>query len=197
MALPTDILLMYGYLLLFAWVLVEQLGIPLPATPVLLAAERFRPRGRSVFPWRWRLGWLPRSPPIAYGFLSGAGTGTTCCACSANYRWSRPPASAAPRTRLAGAAARCSCLPSSCPVCLRWRRRWQGRMAWSLARFCSTTPSARRSGWACCWPAADVLAICSSAIPACSTGRADSPAHCSFWVLLDSLSRASFAAAWC
>ncbi|MGB6975511.1 MAG: VTT domain-containing protein [Terracidiphilus sp.] len=38
MALPTHDLLIYGYLLLFAWVLVEQLGIPLPATPVLLAA---------------------------------------------------------------------------------------------------------------------------------------------------------------
>lgn len=38
MALPTDILIVYGYLLLFVWVLVEQLGIPLPATPVLLAA---------------------------------------------------------------------------------------------------------------------------------------------------------------
>ena len=38
MALPTHILLIYGYLLLFAWVLVEQLGIPLPAMPVLLAA---------------------------------------------------------------------------------------------------------------------------------------------------------------
>jgi membrane protein DedA with SNARE-associated domain len=38
MALPEHILLLYGYLLLFAWVLVEQLGIPLPATPVLLAA---------------------------------------------------------------------------------------------------------------------------------------------------------------
>ena len=38
MALPTDILLTYGYLLLFVWVMVEQLGIPLPATPVLLAA---------------------------------------------------------------------------------------------------------------------------------------------------------------
>ncbi len=29
---------MYGYLLLFSWVLAEQLGLPLPATPVLLAA---------------------------------------------------------------------------------------------------------------------------------------------------------------
>jgi membrane protein DedA with SNARE-associated domain/rhodanese-related sulfurtransferase len=38
MALPEHILLTYGYILLFAWVLVEQCGIPLPATPVLLAA---------------------------------------------------------------------------------------------------------------------------------------------------------------
>ena len=38
MALPEHILLTYGYLLLFAWVLVEQFGIPLPATPVLLTA---------------------------------------------------------------------------------------------------------------------------------------------------------------
>jgi membrane protein DedA with SNARE-associated domain/rhodanese-related sulfurtransferase len=38
MALPTHIVLMYGYLLLFGWVLVEQLGIPLPAAPVLVAA---------------------------------------------------------------------------------------------------------------------------------------------------------------
>lgn len=38
MALPTHFLLVYGYLLLFGWVLIEQFGIPLPATPVLLAA---------------------------------------------------------------------------------------------------------------------------------------------------------------
>ena len=38
MALPEHILLIYGYLLLFAWVLVEQLGVPLPAMPVLLTA---------------------------------------------------------------------------------------------------------------------------------------------------------------
>jgi membrane protein DedA with SNARE-associated domain/rhodanese-related sulfurtransferase len=38
MELSTHILLTYGYLLLFAWVLVEQLGLPLPAAPVLLAA---------------------------------------------------------------------------------------------------------------------------------------------------------------
>ena len=38
MALPTHILLTYSYILLFAWILVEQFGIPLPATPILLAA---------------------------------------------------------------------------------------------------------------------------------------------------------------
>jgi len=38
MVLPTHILLLYGYILLFAWVMVEQFGVPLPATPVLMAA---------------------------------------------------------------------------------------------------------------------------------------------------------------
>jgi len=38
MELPIHILLMYGYLLVFAWVLIEQFGIPLPAAPILLAA---------------------------------------------------------------------------------------------------------------------------------------------------------------
>jgi membrane protein DedA with SNARE-associated domain/rhodanese-related sulfurtransferase len=36
MALSEHFLLLYGYLVLFAWVLAGQLGIPLPATPVLL-----------------------------------------------------------------------------------------------------------------------------------------------------------------
>jgi membrane protein DedA with SNARE-associated domain/rhodanese-related sulfurtransferase len=49
MELPTHILLMYGYLLLFAWVLAEQLGIPLPATPVLLAAGALSVEGPIKF----------------------------------------------------------------------------------------------------------------------------------------------------
>ena len=49
MALPTQILLTYGYLLLFAWVLVEQLGVPLPATPVLLAAGALSASGPIDF----------------------------------------------------------------------------------------------------------------------------------------------------
>ncbi|HEX4030833.1 MAG TPA: VTT domain-containing protein [Terracidiphilus sp.] len=49
MALPIHILIVYGYLLLFAWVLVEQLGIPLPATPLLLAAGALSADGKINF----------------------------------------------------------------------------------------------------------------------------------------------------
>jgi len=56
MALPTHILLTYGYLLLFSWVLVEQLGIPLPATPVLLAAGALSAEGQMSFPLALLLG---------------------------------------------------------------------------------------------------------------------------------------------
>jgi membrane protein DedA with SNARE-associated domain/rhodanese-related sulfurtransferase len=38
MALPTAILITYGYFLIFSWVFLEQIGLPLPSTPVLLAA---------------------------------------------------------------------------------------------------------------------------------------------------------------
>ena len=50
MALPEHFLLVYGYLLLFASVLVAQLGIPLPATPVLLAAGALSAENELSFP---------------------------------------------------------------------------------------------------------------------------------------------------
>jgi membrane protein DedA with SNARE-associated domain len=50
MALPTQILLTYGYLLLFVWVLVEQFGVPLPATPVMLAAGALSAEHKVSFP---------------------------------------------------------------------------------------------------------------------------------------------------
>ena len=50
MELPTHILLTYGYLLLFAWGLVEQFGIPLPATPILLAAGALTAQHELSFP---------------------------------------------------------------------------------------------------------------------------------------------------
>jgi membrane protein DedA with SNARE-associated domain len=49
MELPTHILLTYGYVLLFVWVLIEQLGIPLPATPVILAAGALTVDGHLSF----------------------------------------------------------------------------------------------------------------------------------------------------
>jgi membrane protein DedA with SNARE-associated domain/rhodanese-related sulfurtransferase len=50
MTLPIHILLTYGYLLLFAWVLIEQLGIPLPATPILLASGALSAQHELSFP---------------------------------------------------------------------------------------------------------------------------------------------------
>jgi membrane protein DedA with SNARE-associated domain/rhodanese-related sulfurtransferase len=49
MELPIHILLAYGYLLLFSWILVEQFGIPLPATPILLAAGALSAEGQLRF----------------------------------------------------------------------------------------------------------------------------------------------------
>lgn len=51
MELPTHILLAYGYFLLFAWILVEQMGVPLPATPVLLAAGALTAEHELSFPF--------------------------------------------------------------------------------------------------------------------------------------------------
>jgi membrane protein DedA with SNARE-associated domain/rhodanese-related sulfurtransferase len=50
MALPTDILLVYGYLLIFGWVLIEQLGVPLPSVPILLAAGALSAQREISFP---------------------------------------------------------------------------------------------------------------------------------------------------
>lgn len=49
MELSTHILLTYGYVLLFGWVLVEQLGAPLPAAPVLLATGALSREGEMSF----------------------------------------------------------------------------------------------------------------------------------------------------
>lgn len=49
MALPENIVPVYGYLLLFAWVFAEQLGLPLPAAPALLAAGALSARHELSF----------------------------------------------------------------------------------------------------------------------------------------------------
>jgi membrane protein DedA with SNARE-associated domain/rhodanese-related sulfurtransferase len=58
MALPLHFLSLYGYLVLFTWVLVEQLGIPLPATPVLFAAGALAARGEFAFWTAFSMSWM-------------------------------------------------------------------------------------------------------------------------------------------
>ena len=43
---PFDVLVRYGYLVVFGWVFAEQIGLPLPAVPVLLAAGALAGTGR-------------------------------------------------------------------------------------------------------------------------------------------------------
>jgi membrane protein DedA with SNARE-associated domain/rhodanese-related sulfurtransferase len=50
MALPEHILITYGYIVLFAWVLVEQLGLPLPSAPVLITAGALSASHQMSFP---------------------------------------------------------------------------------------------------------------------------------------------------
>lgn len=45
-----DFLVRHGYLLLFAWVLAEEAGLPLPSAPVLLAAGALAGRGLMFLP---------------------------------------------------------------------------------------------------------------------------------------------------
>jgi membrane protein DedA with SNARE-associated domain len=43
---PIQFLIQHGYLLLFAWVLIEQMGLPLPAVPLLIAAGALAGSGK-------------------------------------------------------------------------------------------------------------------------------------------------------
>jgi membrane protein DedA with SNARE-associated domain/rhodanese-related sulfurtransferase len=71
MELPTHILLAYGYLLLFAWVLVEQLGVPLPATPILLAAGALSAQHELSFPLAFAAGLAASLVADSVWFLIG------------------------------------------------------------------------------------------------------------------------------
>jgi len=41
-----DVLVRYGYLVVFGWVFADQIGLPIPAMPVLLAAGAIAGTGR-------------------------------------------------------------------------------------------------------------------------------------------------------
>ena len=50
MPVAIDFFLKYGYLILFLWVLVEQLGVPIPSVPLLLAAGTLTSTHRMSLP---------------------------------------------------------------------------------------------------------------------------------------------------
>ena len=50
MALSTHILVTHGYLVVFVWVLMEQLGVPVPSAPLLVAVGALSAEGQISFP---------------------------------------------------------------------------------------------------------------------------------------------------
>jgi membrane protein DedA with SNARE-associated domain/rhodanese-related sulfurtransferase len=76
MALPTAILLTYGYFLIFGWVLLEQIGLPLPATPVLLAAGALTATEHMNFPFALLAGTAACLTADIIWFLFGRRYGT-------------------------------------------------------------------------------------------------------------------------
>ena len=71
MAASTHILLMYGYLILFLWILVEQFGVPLPATPILVAAGTLSAEHRFNFGLALILGVVATLTADTSWFLAG------------------------------------------------------------------------------------------------------------------------------
>jgi len=50
MPIAIDFFLKYGYWILFLWVLIEQLGVPIPSTPILLTAGTLSATHKMSFP---------------------------------------------------------------------------------------------------------------------------------------------------
>ena len=184
---------MYGYLLLFAWVLVEQFGIPLPATPVLLAAGALSAEHQISFPLALLAGIAAALVADSSWFFIGRRYGhhvlrilcklslepTTCVRKTQDSfgrrRWHHALIFAKVRSRRPAS-------PTLAPPVA-------GENGMSFGAFLLFDGiGAPRSGLAHLLAIAVALssAICSITTPACWTGPAASPARCSFWESLAS-----------
>ena len=196
MALPTHILLIYGYLLLFAWVLVEQFGIPLPATPVLLAAGALSAEHQLSFPLALLVGVAASLIADSAWFLVGRRYGHHVLRILCKL--SLEPTTCVRRTQDSFGRRR--------GVTLMIAKFVPG-----LATLAPPSPAQNGMGFgtflffdgigATLWvgallAAAASSATCSSATPACLTGPAASPARCWSWAFSASSWPASSAAAW-
>jgi membrane protein DedA with SNARE-associated domain len=61
----------YGYLLLFAFVLAEQIGVPIPAVPVLLGVGALTGAGRMSLPLAFGVALLASLPPDLFWYELG------------------------------------------------------------------------------------------------------------------------------
>ena len=71
-----DLLIRYGYLLLFVVVMAEQIGLPIPAVPVLLALGALARSGRMSWLWALAVALAASLPPDLVWYFLGRLRGT-------------------------------------------------------------------------------------------------------------------------
>lgn len=127
MALPEHILLTYGYLLLFTWVLVEQFGIPLPSAPVLLAAGALSVEHEISFPLALLAGLAGSLTADSSWFLIGRRYGHHVLRILCKLSLEPTTCVVAPRIRSPAVAPLRSSFPNSCLASPCWLRPLPGR----------------------------------------------------------------------
>ena len=79
----------HAYAILFLWVLVEQLGLPVPSIPLLLTAGTLSATHRVHTSHPSLRSSPPVSSPIPHGSSSDAASAAASSACCAKCRWKR------------------------------------------------------------------------------------------------------------
>ena len=135
-----DFVQRHGYALVFGFVLVEQLGLPLPAIPVLLAMGALAAAGSMSLPLILGVALAAALPVDLAWHQLGRRRGAGSCPSSARSRSSRTPACGAAAICSPGSAPAPSCSRSSSRVSPRWPRRSPASTAWHAGASCCTTP---------------------------------------------------------
>src|SRR5436305_10197956 len=87
----TEFLLRHGYGVVFAWVFAEQMGIPVPALPLLLAAGASAGRGHLSFSFLLVLATIAAALSDSSGSTTESARAARCANCFAAERWSPIP----------------------------------------------------------------------------------------------------------
>src|SRR6516225_4258649 len=147
-----DFLIHHGLAVLFGWVLLEQLGVPIPAMPLLLAAGALAGTGRLNFLAALLFAVLAALASDSLWFQLGATRALRFCRPSVGFPSNRTPACDEHKEFFPSKGRARSWWPSSC---LAWdwlRPPWPGFFACASGAFCCLTPLGQCCGPGCFSP---------------------------------------------